>query len=86
MTFLYTLAIIFGAVMLSFLMLNTRLIFKGEPLKGTCASNSPFLKTELGECKLCGKKPDEECKEPERHEGSDKKSSGDLPSPGTAGV
>jgi len=37
----------------------------GEEFRGTCASNNPLLKTELGECTMCGKKADEECKMPD---------------------
>jgi len=64
-TFLYTLVIIFGVFLISFLMMNIRYMLTGNEFRGTCASNNPLLKTELGECTLCGKKPDEECKMPD---------------------
>ena len=31
------------------------LLVKDGQFKGTCASQSPFLKSELGECSVCGK-------------------------------
>lgn len=38
------------------------LLLKDGQFKGTCASQSPFLKSELGECSVCGKNVDEgEC-------------------------
>lgn len=40
-----------------------RIIFvKGGEFRGTCASNNPMLKNDLGECQMCGAKPEEECK------------------------
>jgi hypothetical protein len=63
--FLYTALIIFGVFAISFAMINLRHIFTGNEFRGTCASNNPMLKEELGECSLCGKKADEACKMPE---------------------
>lgn len=63
--FLYTALIIFGVFFISFLMINLRHIVTGNEFRGTCASNNPMLKDELGECSVCGKKPEEECKMPE---------------------
>ena len=63
--FLYTVLIIFGVFGLSFAMINLRHIFTGNEFRGTCASNNPMLKDQLGECSLCGKKADEACKMPE---------------------
>lgn len=63
--FLYTLAIIFGIFGASFLLLNIRYIFTKQEFRGTCASNSEMLKNQIGECSVCGKKPDEVCKLPE---------------------
>jgi len=40
------------------------LLLKNGEFKGTCASQSPYLKNQLGECTVCGKNPDEECKMP----------------------
>lgn len=65
MEFLYTLAIIFTAFGLSFLLINIRYIFKKEEFRGTCATNNPMLKNQIGDCTVCGKKADEECKMPE---------------------
>lgn len=49
----------------SFILINIRQIVTGKEFRGTCASNNPMLKNEIGECGVCGKKPDEECKMPE---------------------
>ena len=64
-TFLYTLVIVFGVFAISFAMINIRYILTGNEFRGTCASNNPMLKTNLGDCSVCGKKPEEECKMPE---------------------
>jgi len=63
--FLYTALIIFGVFAISFALINLRQIFTGKEFRGTCASNNPMLKDQLGECSLCGKKADEACKMPE---------------------
>lgn len=65
MEFLYVLAIIFGFFGISFLLINIRHIFTGQEFRGTCATNNPMLKNEIGECSVCGKKADEACKMPE---------------------
>ncbi len=66
MEFLYILSIIFGFFLVSFIMINLRHIFTGNEFRGTCATNNPMLKDQLGECTVCGKKADEaECKMPE---------------------
>lgn len=65
MEFLKILLIIFAIFGISFLLMNIRYIFKGEEFRGSCASNSPFLKNKLGDCNVCGKKSDEACKMPE---------------------
>lgn len=65
MALLQIFLIIFCLVGLSILLINIRYIFKGEEFRGGCASNSPFLKKEIGECGLCGRKVGEECKMPE---------------------
>jgi hypothetical protein len=65
MEFLYTLLIIFSAFGISFALINLRHIFTGNEFRGTCATNNPMLKSEIGECTVCGKKPEEECKMPE---------------------
>ena len=45
-----------GFVGLFFVLMSVRLIFlKDGQFKGTCASQSPFLKNEGGTCGYCGK-------------------------------
>lgn len=63
--FLYTVLIIFGVFAISFALINLRQIFTGKEFRGTCSSNNPILKDQIGECSLCGKKADEACKMPE---------------------
>lgn len=63
--FLYILAIIFSFFGLAFLFINLRHIITGNEFRGTCASNNPMLKNQLGECTVCGKRPEEDCKMPE---------------------
>ncbi|MDX1941031.1 MAG: hypothetical protein SFU99_10800 [Saprospiraceae bacterium] len=66
MEFLYILGIIFGFMLLAFTMINIRHIFTGQEFRGTCANNNPMLKSQIGECSVCGRKADEtECKMPE---------------------
>lgn len=65
MEFLYTLSIIFGVFLISFALINIRYIFTGNEFRGTCATNNPMLKSQVGECTVCGKKPEEDCKMPE---------------------
>ena len=55
-------AVTFG---LSFILINIRGIVKGEEFRGTCATNNPMLKSEIGDCTVCGKRPEEDCKMPE---------------------
>jgi len=57
--------IIFGVFIISFILINIRHIVTGNEFRGTCATNNPMLKDEIGDCSLCGKKPDEECQLPE---------------------
>ncbi len=48
---------------LAFAMIATRiLLVKDGEFKGTCSSNNPYLKNQLGECTVCGKKVEEPCK------------------------
>ena len=56
--------IIFVVFGLSFALINIRHIFTGQEFRGTCATNNPMLKNQIGECSVCGKKPDEDCKMP----------------------
>lgn len=65
MEFLYTLILVTGVVGLSFIMINIRHLITGKEFRGTCATNNPMLKDNLGECSVCGKQPEEECKMPE---------------------
>ncbi len=63
--FFVMLLIIFGVFGLSFILINIRHIFTGQEFRGSCASNNPMIKNEMGECSVCGKLPDEACKMPE---------------------
>ncbi|MBK6363376.1 MAG: hypothetical protein IPL63_05725 [Saprospiraceae bacterium] len=63
--FLYILLIIFSFFGIGILLLNIRHILTGNEFRGTCASNNPMLKNQLGECTVCGKKSDEVCKMPD---------------------
>ena len=65
MEFLVVLGLVFGTFILSFALINIRHIVTGNEFRGTCATNNPMLKSEIGECTVCGKKPEEECKMPE---------------------
>jgi len=66
-SFLYTLLIIFGVFLVSFVLINLRQVVTGKEFRGTCATNNPMLKDNFGECSVCGKKPDEECKMPDQN-------------------
>lgn len=63
--FLTILGIIFTVFGVSFLLINLRHLFTGNEFRGTCASNNPYLKNELGECTVCGKVPESDCDEPQ---------------------
>ncbi len=65
MEFLYVLVIIFAVFGISFVMINIRYIVTGNEFRGTCATNNPMLKNQIGDCEVCGKKGDELCKMPE---------------------
>ena len=65
MEFLYVLAIVFVVFGVSFAMINIRHLVTGNEFRGTCATNNPMLKNQIGECTVCGKSPTEECKMPE---------------------
>lgn len=64
MEFLYSLVVIFVVFGLSFLLINIRHIVTGNEFRGSCASNNPMIKNNMGECNVCGKKPDEDCQMP----------------------
>ena len=63
--FLVILIIIFGVFLLSFVLINIRHILIGKEFRGTCATNNPMIKNNLGECSLCGKLPGEDCQKDE---------------------
>ena len=65
MEMLYIIAIIFGLFFISFGLINIRQILTGKEFRGTCATNNPMIKNQVGECSVCGKKPEEACKMPE---------------------
>lgn len=57
--------IIFTVFGMSFVMINIRYIVTGNEFRGTCATNNPMLKNEIGECTVCGKTPEQDCQLPE---------------------
>lgn len=59
------LIIVFVTFGLSFILINLRGVVKGEEFRGTCATNNPMLKSQIGDCTVCGKTADEVCKMPE---------------------
>ena len=63
-TFFPVLILIFGAFFISFLLINLRGWVTGEDFRGTCATNNPMLKNQIGSCEVCGKNPDEACQLP----------------------
>ena len=64
MEFLSVLTIIFITFGISFVLINLRQVVTGKEFRGTCATNNPMLKSKVGECTVCGKKPDEDCQLP----------------------
>lgn len=67
MKLLLTFLVILGIFFISFLLINIRYIVIGKEFRGTCAQNNPLLKSKVGECTVCGKKPEEECQQPSAH-------------------
>jgi hypothetical protein len=63
--FLYILLVIFSIFGVAIVLMNIRHLVTGQEFRGSCASNNPMLKNQMGECTVCGKKPDEDCKLPE---------------------
>ncbi|MEX0813626.1 MAG: hypothetical protein WD048_15515 [Chitinophagales bacterium] len=60
---LTTLLLSIGIIGLAFALIGIRiLLVKDGEFKGTCATNNPMLKNEIGECTVCGKAPEEDCK------------------------
>ena len=64
MEFLYVFLLIFVVFGVSFVLINLRQVVTGQEFRGTCSSNNPMLKNEIGECTVCGKTADESCKMP----------------------
>jgi len=62
MKILLSFAVIFGFFALAFVMINIRHILTGKEFRGTCATNNPMLKDQIGECTVCGRTAGEECK------------------------
>lgn len=65
--FFYTLTIIFGCFFLSIMLINLRYWMIGKEFRGTCANASSQLKSQIGECVVCGRKPGEDCAAPANH-------------------
>ncbi|MFN3939143.1 MAG: hypothetical protein ACK4IY_01065 [Chitinophagales bacterium] len=62
-TAIYAILLVGAAIFL----FSIRIIFvKGGEFRGTCASNNPMLKNEIGECTVCGRKEGEPCANPEK--------------------
>jgi hypothetical protein len=64
MEFIYVFLLIFVVFGVSFVLINLRQVVTGQEFRGSCSSNNPMLKNEIGECTVCGKKPEEDCKMP----------------------
>lgn len=62
MNILLSFAVIFGFFALAFVMINIRHIVTGKEFRGTCATNNPMLKDQIGECTVCGRTAGEACK------------------------
>lgn len=67
--FIITLLIVFVVFGLSFILINIRHIIIGEEFRGTCSSNNPMLKDNLGSCTMCGRESGEECGDPKLAKG-----------------
>lgn len=65
MSFITLFAVIFAVFGLSFVLINVRHLLTGNEFRGTCASNNPMLKNKVGNCDVCGKKPEEDCQMPD---------------------
>lgn len=67
---LTTLLLSIGIIGLAVALIGIRiLLVKDGEFKGTCATNNPMLKNEIGECTVCGKTPEEECNGSETEKG-----------------
>jgi hypothetical protein len=63
--FLVSFLIIFAFFGVAFILINIRHVFTGKEFRGTCATNNPLIKNQMGECTVCGAKPEEQCKMPD---------------------
>lgn len=63
MQFLTVLLIIFVVFGLSFVLINIRHILTGKEFRGSCSSNNPMLRDQLGTCTVCGSKTNEPCQD-----------------------
>ena len=63
--FIYLFGVIFVVFGVCFILINLRHVVTGNEFRGTCASNNPMLKNKVGNCDVCGKNPEEDCKMPE---------------------
>lgn len=62
--FIPTLILTIIAIALVFAGIGLRiLLVKGGEFRGTCATNNPMLKNQVGECTVCGSTPGEDCKQ-----------------------
>lgn len=63
---LNTILLSIALVALAFAAIGVKVILKKNGrFAGTCATNNPMLVNEIGECSVCGSKPDEACKKEE---------------------
>ncbi len=58
------LTIVLMGIMIAGIGVRNLLVKDGE-FRGTCAQNNPMLKSEIGECTVCGRMPGEDCKSDE---------------------
>ena len=65
MEFLQMAGVIFLVFGVCFMLINIRHIITGNEFRGTCATNNPLLKNKIGDCTVCGKKPEQDCQMPE---------------------
>ena len=61
-----TVLLAIGLVGIAFAGLGIKIIFKKDgEFNGTCSSNNPMLRNEIGECTVCGRKAGESCESDE---------------------
>ncbi|MCX8212094.1 MAG: hypothetical protein OTI34_13660 [Lewinella sp.] len=63
--FIYLFLVIFAVFGAAFVLINIRHLVTGNEFRGTCASNNPMLTNKVGNCDVCGKNPNEDCKMPD---------------------